>query len=370
MDAQRNEKEQDYRLTGVKKAAENRLHGSHLMNELKNRLNTPLTLRGRTVANRLWLAPMAGLGHIAFRQVLDGFGGCGLMMTEMTSAKALPNENPKISPVFRWREEELPRLVCQLMGSQPQEMADAALRVQDEGFFGVDVNMGCSVSAIVKRRAGAALLREPDRAVEIVRAMRKAVDIPLMVKFRTGWENDPSGAVELARRFEDAGVDCLVFHPRVSPDRRSRPPVLEHLRQVCEAVDIPVIGNGNVFLPVDGLKMLDTTGCDGLSLGRMAVARPWLFSSWCSNFTPGADIHRITALAMLDALEEHYEPTRAVKLYKKYAIYLAANFSFGVRLLPKLTAGDSIEQFRENARRELTGEQALATRPNIHLFTR
>lgn len=340
------------------------------MTTLKERLRQPLSLRGRTVNGRLWLAPMAGLGHIAFRHVLDNFGGCGLMFTEMTSAKALPSENPKVSPVFRWREEELPRLVCQLMGAEPQEMAEAAKRVQDEGFFGVDVNMGCSVSAIVKRRAGAALLKEPDRALAVIEAMRKAVDIPLLVKFRTGWTPDPAGAVELARRFESAGVDALVFHPRVSPDRRTRPPVLDHLRLVTDAVDIPVFGNGNVFTPEDATAMFDATGCDGISLGRMGVAKPWIFAEWTGDFTPGADIYRTTALAMLDALEAHYDPTRAVKLYKKFSIYLAANFSFGLKLHPKLVAGDTVDALRRCAEETLSGNLTIATRPNIHLFTR
>ncbi|MGE4554451.1 MAG: tRNA-dihydrouridine synthase, partial [Desulfovibrionaceae bacterium] len=147
--------------------------------ELAHELARPLTIRGRRVANRLWLAPMAGLGHVAYREVLGHYGGCGLAFTEMCSARALPTENPRVSPVFRWREAELDSLVCQIAGADPAELARAARRVEDEGFFGVDINMGCSVSGIVKKGAGAALLRDHDAALAALDAVRSAVAMPV-----------------------------------------------------------------------------------------------------------------------------------------------------------------------------------------------
>ena len=123
--------------------------------------------------------------------------------------------------------------------------------------------------------------------MDIVSAVREAVSCPVMVKYRTGWANDPDFAVHMGKAFDKAGADALTFHPRVAPDRRSRRPDWDIIGKVTDAVDVPVFGNGNLFLAEDGIRMVSTTGCDGLSLGRMAVARPWIFAEWTKGYTPG-----------------------------------------------------------------------------------
>lgn len=332
-------------------------------------LDTPLRVGSAVIPTRLALAPMAGLGHVALREVVAGFGGCGFMVTEMCNARAVPQENRRLSPVFRWRDDEAGRLVCQIFGGDPGDMAAAARRIEAEGLLGVDINMGCSVAAICKKGYGAALLKDPDRAVAIVRAVREAVGCPVMVKYRSGWENSSDLAVDLARRFEDAGADLLTFHPRVAPDRRSRPPRWEHIRAVVEAVSIPVLGNGNVFSAADCARMLDGTGCAGVSMGRMAVARPWIFAELSGAFEPGHDIFLSTTLAVIEAVWRHYEAERAIKMYKKFVPYMAANFVFGHSLWPELVRGQSREEMEANARRVLGAWPQVAATPNAFLFT-
>lgn len=332
-------------------------------------LKKPLTIRGRSVANRMWLAPMAGLGHIAYRDVVAGFGGYGLLFTGMCSARAVPSENPACSPVFSWRTEELDTLVCQIFGAEPQDMARAAKRIEREGFFGVDINMGCSVSAIVNKRCGADLMRDIPRARAIVEAVRDAVDIPVFVKFRTGWEQQAEPAVRFAAMLEEAGADALVFHPRVAPDRRTKPPRIDDVRLVKQAVSLPVFGNGSISLPEDARHMLDRTGCDGISLGRIGIARPWIFAEWMKGFVPTEATYKETLFTMLDALESRFEPTRAIKLYKKFVMYYAANFTFGNALFGKLIKGNTMEAMRDNAERELQNVPQFSKRPNSLMFT-
>ncbi|MUM77252.1 tRNA-dihydrouridine synthase family protein [Pseudodesulfovibrio sp. F-1] len=340
--------------------------------ELADRLVRPLTLRGRMAANRLWLAPMAGLGHVAYREVLGHYGGCGLAFTEMCSARALPTENSRVSPVFRWREAELGSLVCQVAGAEPAELALAARRVEDEGFFGVDINMGCAVPGIVKKGAGAALLRDHDAALAALEAVRTAVSIPVFVKFRTGWSPEVEPAVALARRFESAGADCLIFHPRVAPDKRTRPPRRDHIRAVAKAVSIPVMGNGDVVTPEDCLDMLRSTGCAGVSIGRMAIARPWLFAEWTGGDLPAEVLEgegfRDYALRLAEALDNHFDPVRALKRFKLFTIYFAANFTYGHALQSRFLAARSMAEVREAARAHLTPGLRLARRPNMNLF--
>lgn len=317
-------------------------------------MRQPLQIGNRPIDRRLNLAPLTFLGHVAFRELLSEFGGYGLLFTEMCSAKTVRHENRRTSPYFRWRDSERERLVCQIFGRDPDIMAQAAGRIQSEGFFGVDINFGCSAGNICKRQCGAALLRTPQEAVKIVSAVRRAVEIPLFVKYRVGWDDDPDQAVDLARRFELEGADALTFHPRVAPDRRVRPPKWEYIGLVKQAVGIPVFGNGDVFDQQDCERMLALTGCDGIALGRLAIAQPWVFAAWNEGFRAPVDIHRQTALRLLALLEHHYEEKAALRRFFRFAYYFASNFTYGHAFYTKVrnaanlrAAASEIERFFE-----------------------
>jgi len=343
---------------------------SHIMkpHTLSQSLLKDLRIKDKIIHNRIVLSPMAGLGHIALRQLISEFGGFGLLFTGMCSAKAVPHENPDKSLVFNWRREELKYLVCQIFGSEPKTMANAAIRIEKEGFFGVDLNFGCSVAAICKKGCGAALLKDPDHSFDIVKAVRNAVSTPVFVKFRLGWDNNPQFAVDMARRFEDAGADALTFHPRIAPDRRNRPPQWDAITLVQQAVNIPVFGNGNLFLAEDGVKMMEQTACQGLSVGRMAVAKPWLFAQWTQGFLPGDDIFYTTAMRMAQILLDHYTDAFAVKLFKKFAPYFCANFKFGHPILKKLNRAQTMADIRDNLDSLFESPLETLSRPNLNLF--
>ncbi|MEJ2038594.1 MAG: tRNA-dihydrouridine synthase [Desulfosarcinaceae bacterium] len=305
------------------------------------KLAQPLQIGAKTIPNRLVLAPMTFLGHVAFRQLLDELGGCGLMFSEMCSAARIPGENRYISDYFKWRDEERAGLVVQIVGADAERMAAAAGRIEAEGFFGVDINLGCAVKGICRYNQGAALLKTPDLAVHMVREVRQRVNCPVTVKFRTGWQDDPQIPVDLARRLEEAGADALTFHPRLAPDRRTRPPKWEYIGRVKQAVSIPVFGNGDVFDAQDCRRMLETTGCDGVALGRIAIARPWVFAQWTRGTEPPEDIPARSAVRLLGLTQTHFGGVRALRRFKRYAVYLAANFTFGNSLYNRLrNAGD------------------------------
>ncbi len=335
---------------------------------LSHLLDRPLRIGRRLIAGRLVLAPMTGLGHIGFRHMLEELGGCSLMFSEMCSAARIPHENRRISPYFRWRDQERDRLIIQLLGSDPERMAAAAQRIETEGLLGVDINLGCSVKQICRFRQGAALLKEPDTAMAIVSRVRKAVRCAVTVKFRTGWEDDPRVAVALAKRLEASGADALTFHPRVAPDRRTRPPKWEYIGLVKQAVSIPVFGNGDVFEALDCLHMLETTGCDGVALGRAAVARPWIFAHWVHGFpdktaTPAHIAHRL-----LELCAQYFDPIRALRRFKQYAPYLAANFAFGNALLNRVRGAESFGALTSILDRFFGERPAILNRPNLNLM--
>ena len=337
--------------------------------QLQRLLNRPLQIGPRTITQRLVPAPMSYVGNVAFRQLLIDFGGDGPLFSEMCSARRVPSENPRVSSHFRWTARERPRLVCQLLGKSPGRMAEAARRVEQEGLFGVDINFGCSAKMVCRRNAGAAVLKEPRLAQRIVATVRDAVKLPLWVKFRTGWADDPQYAKDLARRFEDAVADALTFHPRVAPDRRSRQPKWAYIAQVKRAVGIPLFGNGNVFGRRDCLRMLDSTGCDGVSLGRLGIAKPWVFSQWTGTFQPDGKVYHDTAKKLLNLLQIHFDAKNALGRFKRFCHYFSANFRFGhllfsqIQNAPDLKAADHAVDFF------FSQEPELSSTPNLNYFT-
>lgn len=225
--------------------------------------------------NPVVAAPMAGVSDRPSRLIAREYG-CGLIYTEMISAKALTYRNQKTYLLMNMKGEQQP-VSMQIFGSEPDVMAEGARIMQAYGAQIIDINMGCPVPKVVNNGEGSALMRNPELAAEIVSAMVKAVDVPVTVKFRKGWDDASVNAVEFARRMEAAGASAIAVHGRTRMQYYSGKADWNIIGQVKEAVTVPVIGNGDIFAPEDGKAMLKQTNCDGIMLGRGALGRPWLY---------------------------------------------------------------------------------------------
>lgn len=224
----------------------------------------------------LALAPMAGITDLPFR-VLCRELGCGFTVSEMVSAKGLLYNNSKTFEMLRIDEAERPTAI-QLFGSDPHELARAAEIVEKAGADMIDFNMGCPVPKVVNNGDGSALMKNPELAYEILARMADAVKIPVTVKFRSGWSDKSINAVEIARKAEKAGVAAVAVHARTREQYYTGKADWSVIRNVKQAVGIPVFGNGDIKSAADGARMLTETGCDGLMVGRGADGNPWLFA--------------------------------------------------------------------------------------------
>ena len=223
------------------------------------------------------LAPMAGVTDTVFRRFIRNLGGCGLIMTEFTSADGvLRAKDKKAKRYLHFYEDEHP-ISAQLFGSDQQVMADAARIVEDLGFDLVDLNLGCPAKKVVKCNGGSGLLRDLPRIRGIFEAVRKAVTIPFTVKFRAGWNDEEIVCVELARIAEDCGLCAVALHARTREQGYSGNARWEWIAAAKDAVRIPVIGNGDIRTPEDACAMVVATGCDAVMIGRTAPANPWIF---------------------------------------------------------------------------------------------
>lgn len=235
----------------------------------------PLVIGGVTLENNLILAPMAGVTDLPFR-LLCSEQGAGLAGMEMVSAKAIMYGNKNTEGLLAIHPEEK-AVSLQLFGSDPKIVGEMAKRIEERPFAVLDINMGCPVPKIVNNGEGSALMREPKLAGEIIAATAKAIDKPVTVKIRKGFDGNHVNAVEMAKIAEDAGAAAVAVHGRTREQFYSGEADWEIIARVKEAVRIPVIGNGDVVDGESAKKMLVETGCDGVMIGRAARGNPWLF---------------------------------------------------------------------------------------------
>lgn len=221
----------------------------------------------------VYLAPMASVTDATFRKICKSYGA-DYVITEMVSAKGLYYKSKKTAALMTLSNEEQPASI-QLFGSDPDIMSEVAPLLEKAGASSIDINMGCPMPKIVRNGDGSALMKNPLLAGQIVKAVKNAVNVPVTVKFRKGWDSDTS--LEFAKVLEANGADSLTLHARTKEQLYSGKADLNAIKKVKQAVNIPVIGNGDIFSADDAENMLDFTGCDGVMVGRGALGNPFIF---------------------------------------------------------------------------------------------
>jgi len=230
-----------------------------------------------TLENNVILAPLAGITNLPFR-LLAKEAGCGMVCSEMISSHGLVYKSEKTFKMLDSSPEEKP-LSIQLFGAKPDIMAEAAAIVESSGADVVDINFGCSVRKIIKTGSGAALMKTPDLAEKLLKAVRRAIRIPLTIKIRSGWDDSGDQAIHISRVAENCGVDAVAVHPRTAGQMFGGRADWSIIAAVKANSSIPVIGNGDIMSAADAVRMLDETGCDGVMIGRKAIGNPYIFSS-------------------------------------------------------------------------------------------
>ena len=229
-----------------------------------------------TLANNTLLAPLAGITNLPFR-LMAKEAGCGLVCSEMVSSHGLVYQSEKTLKMLDSTPEEKP-LSVQIFGAKPDIMAEAAAIVESSGADLVDINFGCAVRKVVRTGSGVALMRTPDLAEDLLKAVRRAIRIPLTIKIRSGWDASGAQAANISRIAENCGVDAVTVHPRTAGQLFNGPADWSVIKAVKKAVSIPVIGNGDIMAAGDATRMLNETGCDGVMIGRKAIGNPGIFT--------------------------------------------------------------------------------------------
>ncbi len=257
------------------------------------------------IDNPIFSAPMAGVSDMVYRRLVKE-AGAGLVCTEMVSAKGLSYNRQKALPLLRLSAEEKPTSF-QIFGSDPAYMSQAAQELAALGADIIDINMGCPVHKVVKKGEGCALMRDASQAAGIISAVTEAVSIPVTVKIRKGWDDEHVNAVEMALLAESKGAAAVTVHGRTREQFYSGKVDLDIIRQVAEALEIPVVGNGDIFSPSDALHMFKITGCAAVMIARGGMGNPWIFKRTLHYLKTGELLPLPTALEKIQMAVKHLE---------------------------------------------------------------
>lgn len=275
-----------------------------------------LEIRGKT-----FLAPLAGITNLPFRLLVKQIG-CSVVCTEMVSAKGFYYNSRNTMPLLASKSEEQP-LSVQIFGAEPETMADCAKAITDMKIAGlIDINFGCSVKKILKQGAGSALMKEPKLAADILTSVRKATDLPVTIKMRSGWDTSGQDAFKIAKIAEDAGIDAIALHPRTATQGFKGKADWNLIQALKNKISIPVIGNGDILTVEDAVNMLSETGCDAVMVGRAALSNPFLLSQIEDFISTGTysvpspkDIFKAMT-GLVHAYGDHFGEERAFRMLR------------------------------------------------------
>lgn len=297
---------------------------------------------------------MAGVADRAFRELCVSYGA-GYVVSEMVSSKGLTMHDRKSKELLFLSEKERPA-AAQIFGDNPEIMAKSAVACLEFRPEVIDINMGCPAPKIAGNGGGAALMKDPQKAEDIIRAVVDAVDIPVTVKIRAGWDKDSINAVEMAQRAERAGASAVTVHGRTKLQMYAPPVDLGIIAQVKKSVDIPVIGNGDITDGLSAAKMLEETGCDMVMVGRGALGRPWVFSQIQAFLNHEAILpeppvsERMTVMVKHIKLLCQYKGERVgIREARKHAAWYIKGIRGAAKYRQQVGALESVEQLEELA---------------------